>query len=134
MTRLERELDTAESTRQREVSACARSAAEQVQQLSGAIMKADRMLAEVTLENERLNHELAAILGQRAKLRPVLRARLRCRSFMVGEQQHAASIAIEQHASRMGAARSTDITGKRGLEPHKSKRGSRDRVSTGCEP
>ena len=88
MSRLEQELGQAESVRQKEVNACARSAAEQVQQLSAAItkadpdrnptapltlilteqvqqlsaaiMKADRMLAEATLENERLARELQA--------------------------------------------------------------------------
>ena len=40
VSRLETELDTAASTRVREVSAVARASAEQVQQLSAAIVKA----------------------------------------------------------------------------------------------
>lgn len=95
VSRLERELDVAEATREREVSACARSAAEQVQQLSAAIMKADRMLAEVTIENERLSVELEHSTSSHNEQMSALVRRVRDAEAEAKHVQ-AASLSLEQ--------------------------------------
>ncbi|KAL1499962.1 hypothetical protein AB1Y20_012642 [Prymnesium parvum] len=104
VVRLEKALQQAQAIRHRDVAQCARSAAHQVQELSAAIVKADRMLAESAVETERMANDMAD--GEQryeAELN-----RMRAELSRVQAERDEAEAAL--HRAQLGAASFADAT------------------------